>query len=195
MNPILNQKSKEINMTVLKAIRTRDSIRRYSDRPVDKDTLLTCLEAARLAPSAENSQPWRFIVLNESEKKEQFGKSVFTGVYRVSQFALKAPMILVLCANLDFMANRMGKLFTGIPFYLLDVGMAGEHFALQAAEMGLGTCWIGWFDVKKAHKILNLPKRIRVCALIAVGYPASDYTQKSHKRKNMQDIVHWNGWE
>lgn len=181
-------------MNVLNAILRRRSIRRYANRPVSRDTLLSCLDAARLAPSAENSQPWRFIVLDEEDKKEQLAKEVFTGVYRVSQFVVKAPAILVLCADLDFMANKMGKLFTGIPFYLLDVGMAGEHFALQAAEMGLGTCWIGWFDVKKAHQALNLPKRIRVCALMAVGYPPEDWKLKPHKRKKIEDIVHWNEW-
>ncbi|MBN2103273.1 nitroreductase family protein [bacterium] len=181
-------------MTVLKAVLNRDSIRRYSDKPVDRETLLTCLEAARLAPSAENSQPWRFIVLTDSDIKTRFGKNVFTGIYKTSQFVLKAPAILVLCADLDFTANRMGKLFTGIPFYLLDVGMAGEHFALQAAEMGLGTCWIGWFNMKKAHKALKLPKKIRICAMMAVGYPTQDWRLKPHKRKKLEDIVHWNGW-
>jgi len=181
-------------MSPLNVIERRRSVRRFSERPVDRNTLKTCLEAAHLAPSAENSQPWRFVVMDDPEFRQRFARTVFTGIYRPTQWAEKAPVLLALCADLDFLANRMGQLFQGIPFYLLDVGMAGEHFVLQATEMGLGTCWIGWFDVKKARKLLKLPKRIRLCSLMAVGYPPEDWTLRPHKRKNIEDHIHWNEW-
>ncbi|MBN1779690.1 nitroreductase family protein [bacterium] len=182
-------------MNILPAILHRRSVRRFSEKSVDREIILTCLDAARLAPSAENSQPWRFLVLDDPDLNQRFGQAAFSGVYKYTRWAVKAPVILAVCADLDFMANQLGRLFTGIPFYLLDVGMAGEHFALQAAEMGLGTCWIGWFHMKKARKALKLPRHIRLCALMAVGYPADDWVLKPHKRRKPEDIVRWNRWK
>lgn len=181
-------------MPIIHAIRNRRSVRRYADKHVDRKILNICLEAAHLAPSASNTQPWRFLVLDDPEKKKAFGDSVFNGVYRTTQWALHAPVILVICANRDFVTNRLGQALTGIPYYLLDVGMAGEHFALQAAELRLGTCWIGWFDARKARKFLKLPRSVRICSLMAVGYPADDWKLTPHKRKPLEEVVRWNGW-
>ena len=181
-------------MKILDVIQTRRSVRRFSEKKVDRKIIQTCLEAAHLAPSAENSQPWRFVILDDQETIKAFGASVFTGIYKTTQWAIKAPVLIALCSDLDFLANRMGRLFQGIPFYLLDVGIAGEHLVLQAAELGLGSCWIGWFNVKQAKKRLNLPRPIRICSLLALGYPAENWAPKPHKRKDIDLIIHWNGW-
>lgn len=181
-------------MSLIPAIQNRHSIRHFKNQRVERDKILSCLEAAHLAPSAENSQPWRFIVLDDPVFRREFDSSVFSGIYKTTQWAMKAPVLIALCANLDFMANRMGKLFQGIPFYLLDIGMAGEHLVLQATDQGLATCWIGWFNIKKARKLLKLPRYIRLCALIAIGYPSQNSTTKPHKRKMLDDFIHWNQW-
>jgi nitroreductase len=181
-------------MPIIQAILNRRSVRRFADKPVDRKILETCLEAAHLAPSASNSQPWRFLVLDDPEKKHAFGEAAFHGIFKATQWAMKAPVLLVICANRDFKTNRLGTVLTGIPFYLLDVGMAGEHFALQAVELGLGTCWIGWFDIKKARRFLKLPRSLRICSLMATGYPATDWKFTPHKRKELKEIVRWNGW-
>jgi nitroreductase len=181
-------------MPIIQAILNRRSVRRFADKHVDRMILNTCLEAAHLAPSASNTQPWRFLVLDDPEKKRSFGEAVFSGVYRATKWALEAPVILVICASRDFVTNQLGQALTGIPYYLLDIGMAGEHFALQAADLGLGTCWIGWFDTRKAQRILKLPRAFRICSLMAVGYPAEDWKLTPHRRKELTEVVRWNGW-
>ena len=179
---------------MIDAIEERFSIRRFESRPVEREKLIKCVEAARLAPSAENVQPWRFIIIDDDDIKEAFGREVFSGIYRATRWAIKAPVIVVLLADLNFIAHRMAKLFTGIPYYLLDIGIAGEHFVLQAQDLGLGTCWIGWFDVKKAHRFFKLPKKIRVCELMAVGYPDPGMGLKRRKRKSIEEILFFNSW-
>jgi len=182
------------DLKVLQIIRERRSVRKFDTRPVEREKILSCIEAARLAPSADNVQPWRFIVLDDPEVKERFGRVVFSGVYRVTRWAMKAPVIVVILADLNFLVHRMGKLFQGIPYYLLDVGIAGEHFVLQAHELGLGTCWIGWFHVKRAQKFFQIPRGVKVCELVAVGYPSSEWKPNPQKRKSMEEIVFFNEW-
>jgi nitroreductase len=179
---------------VLKVIQDRRSVRKFDSRPVEREKILTCAEAARLAPSADHIQPWRFIIIDDPEIKEKFGKEVFSGIYRVTRWALNAPVIVVLLVDLNFLVHRVAKIVQGIPFYLLDIGIAGEHFVLQAKELGLGTCWIGWFNVKRARKFLKVPVGVKVCELMAVGYPAEGWEPKLKKRKSLGEIVFWGGW-
>jgi nitroreductase len=179
---------------LLSAIRNRRSVREFDDRPVERNKIRICLEAARLAPSADNVQPWRFIVIDDPELKQDFGKTVFSGIYRVTRWALKAPVLLLILSDLHFFAHKIGGRVQKIPYYFIDIGIAGEHIALQAQNMGLGTCWIGWFDVKKAQKFFNIPKTIRVCEMMALGYPFKDWKPRSKKIKSLQEIVFINGW-
>ncbi|UCE42720.1 MAG: nitroreductase family protein [Candidatus Aminicenantes bacterium] len=178
-------------MSVNKLISQRRSIRRYLKNPVERKKILECLEAARLAPSADNVQPWRFLVIDDPEIKDKFSKAVFSGIYSVSKFAAKAPILIVILARLDIIANRIGKQIQGVNFYLIDVGIAGEHIVLQAEELGLGTCWIGWFNSRKARKVLNIPKKYKIVSLLSIGY----YEKRPHKekkRKALEDIAWFN---
>ncbi len=181
--------------SILQVIQDRRSLRRFDSRPVDRETILTCIEAARLAPSAENVQPWRFVVLDDPDVRAEFGETVFSGIYRPTRWALGAPVLIVLLANLDFVAHRVAKALQKIPFYLLDVGIAGEHLALQAQSMGLGTCWIGWFDVKKASNVLKLPRNVKVCGIMTLGYPAEGWSPNPKRRRSLDAITMFNGWK
>ena len=87
-------------------VRGRRSIRRYLDKPVDREVILTCIEAARLAPSADNVQPWRFLVIDDPELKAQYAKEVFSGIYSISRFAEKASVLILILARLDIIAER-----------------------------------------------------------------------------------------
>jgi nitroreductase len=178
-------------MSVKELIAQRRSIRRYLDKPVERDKILACLEAARLAPSADNVQPWRFLVIDNPGLKDKLTKEIFSGIYSVSKFAAKAPVLIVILARLDILANRLGKQIQGVQFYLLDVGIAGEHIVLQAEELGLGTCWIGWFHSRKARKILNIPRKYKIVSLLSLGYSESR-PQKEKKRKSLEDIAWFN---
>jgi len=108
-------------------VKSRRSIRRYLDKPVEREKVLTCIEAARLAPSADNVQPWRFLIIDDPELKTQYAKEIFSGIYSISKFAEKAPVLIVILARLDIIANRIGKQIQNIQYYLLDIGIAGEH--------------------------------------------------------------------
>ncbi|MFQ6108153.1 MAG: nitroreductase family protein [Candidatus Aminicenantales bacterium] len=172
----------------------RRSVRRYLDRPVRREKILTCLEAARLAPSADNVQPWRFLVIDDPAMKQRFAREAFSGIYFISRFAAKAPVLILILARLDIIANRIGKQIQGIHYYLIDIGIAGEHIVLQAEELGLGTCWIGWFDVRKTRRFFKIPRKYRIVSLLSLGYydrkPSSE-----KKRRKLEEIVWFNGFK
>lgn len=172
-------------------IEGRRSIRRYTDKPVEREKILACLEAARLAPSADNSQPWRFLVLDDPDLKDRFCDAVFSGIYSISKFAKGAPVQIVILARLDLIAHRVGKLIQDIHFHLLDIGIAGEHIVLQAAELGLGTCWIGWFNIRKARKFLQIPRAYKIASMISMGYYEHKPT-RTKKRHTLEEIVWFN---
>jgi len=175
----------------LELVRSRRSVRRFLDKPVEKDKILACLEAARLAPSAENVQPWRFLVIDDPGLKERFAAAAFTGIYSFSRFAAKAPALVLLLARPDLLANRIGKQIQDISFYLIDVGIAGEHFALQAEELGLGTCWIGWFNPRRTRKFFGIPRAFKVVCLLALGYPEGK-PGRERARKPLEEIAWFN---
>jgi len=174
-----------------KLVEQRRSIRRYLEKPVDKEKILACIEAARLAPSADNVQPWRFLIIDDPQLKAKFSKEAFSGIYYISRFAAQAPVLILVLGRLDIIANRLGKQIQKIHFYLIDIGIAGEHIVLQAEELGLGTCWIGWFNMRRARKIFNIPHKYKIVSLISMGY----YEKKPIKRKKrrkLEDIVWFN---
>jgi nitroreductase len=172
-------------------VRNRRSIRRYLDKPVDREVILTCIDAARLAPSADNVQPWRFLVIDDPELKAQYAKEVFSGIYSISRFAEKASVLILILARLDIIANRIGKQIQNIQFYLLDIGIAGEHIVLQAEELGLGTCWIGWFNIRKARKFLKIPRKYKIVSMLAMGH-YEKRPLKEKKRKKLEEIAWFN---
>ena len=172
-------------------IQQRRSIRRFLDRPVERDSVTKCIEAAHLAPSADNVQPWRFLIIDDPEIKARLTKEIFSGIYSFSKFAAQAPVIVVILAKLDVIANRIGKQIQNVHFYLLDVGMAGEHFVLQAEELGLGTCWIGWFNIRRTRKVLGIPRKYKIVSLLALGH-YEKRPRKERKRKPLEKIVWFN---
>lgn len=169
----------------------RRSVRRFLDKPVEREKIITCIEAARLAPSAQNVQPWRFLVVDDPEIRDRFAQDVFSGIYSVSRFAAKAPVFILQLAGLDIIAHVIGKQIQNVHFYLIDTGIAGEHLVLQAAELDLGTCWIGWFNIKKARKFFKIPKKYKIVNLFALGYYEKK-PPKEKKRKKLEEIVSFN---
>jgi nitroreductase len=174
-------------------IQKRASVRRYSDQPVSDAALLSLLEAARQAPSAENAQPWRFIAVRDRAARESLAQACFTGIFSPTRFAAKAPLIIALCAERGT-AVELAKSVKDRAMYQLDCGIAGEHLVLRAAEMGLGTCWIGWFDRRAARRPLGVPVHARVVCLIAVGYPAEGTARPAGPRRKLSDIAWLDSW-
>jgi nitroreductase len=175
----------------LDLVKKRRSVRRFLDKPVEREKIISCIEAARLAPSAQNVQPWKFLVVDDPEIKSRFAEVVFSGIYSPSRFAKHAPVFILQLACLDVITNVIGKQIQNIHFYLIDTGIAGEHIVLQATALDLGTCWIGWFNMKKARKFFNIPKKYKIVNLFALGYYEKK-PPKEKKRKRLEEIVSFN---
>jgi nitroreductase len=172
--------------TVMEIITKRYSAREYQDKPVEREKILEIVEAARLAPSTSNVQPWRFGVVEDPRLKDALVEKGM-GLVVSNRWAREAPVIIVMCAHLDWVVHRLGAKAADLQYYLLDIGIAGEHMVLTATELGLGTCWIGWFRAKAIKDILNIPKRWKVVALLTLGYPREEGAPKSRTRLDLDE--------
>lgn len=142
------------------------------------------MEAARLAPSACNSQPWKFIIIDDVKFKNSLCDKIFSGVYKSNMFAKQAPVIVVVISKKGNFMSKVGNLVRDTRFYLVDIGIAVEHFLLQATELGLGTCWMGWFNEAETKKALSLPKSTKIDVIFPIGYPAQPFRKKIRKPLN-----------
>lgn len=197
-------------------VAARRSIRRYEERPLPREHLERILEAARLAPSGTNRQPWRFILLSKKEEIEKVGPAVF------QPFVTTAAALFVCCIDRHaftgaMVKQRMGELVqagvvteeaaalytarpmpetveavTTPPLAYLDIGIAVEHMALQAAALGLGSCWVRMFDPARMHELLRLPRHMEVAVLLPVGYPAENPPPRP--RLTLEQILLQPGW-
>ena len=173
-------------------LRMRRSTRSFDSRPVKAEDVISIVEAARLAPSACNSQTWRFVTVTRPESIRRICHEAMRPVIP-NRWLEQAPLVFVGCSQLDVIANRIGSGVTGIEYYQIDLGIAMEHMVLKATELGLGTCWIGWFDENTLKKILNIPNKIKVSALLAVGY-SKDESSRKRKRNPLEKIVYSEKW-
>ncbi len=169
-------------MKVLDVIRKRYSCRAYQEKSVEQDKLDIILEAARLAPSARNTQDWRFVVVTDKDIKRQVA-----GTTNRPEVFEKAGAIIAACSNSDEVM-RCGQAIGPI-----DVAIALEHICLQAEDLGLGTCWIGSFDAGKARQILTIPEGVAIIELMALGYPAD--SKPEPKREPIEKIVCYDKWK
>jgi nitroreductase len=170
-------------MTVQDAIQTRQSVRVYSDRPVEKEKIVQLLESARIAPSAGNRQEWRFVVVTDESKRKKLARAAAG-----QTFVGEAPCVFVCCAETDEHRMRCGQLC-----YPIDVAIAIDHITLRAVELGLGTCWIGAFHEDEVRNLLRIPEEIRVVELLTVGYPAAS-TPPKKSRHDLGKIVFYEEW-
>ncbi len=182
-------------MALIDLIRHRRSVRHFLDKPVEREKLMLCLEAARLAPSACNSQPWKFIVVDNVELKDKLCSAAFGGVYSVMSFARRAPVIVVVVSEKARFLARIGSLFRGTNFYLIDIGIAAEHFVLQAEELDLGTCWLGWFDEGAVKRIMGVPRDRKIDVVIALGYPDRKRLGRPHERELVEEVSAFNSYD
>ena len=170
-------------MTFLELANRRQSTRRYEPgRRIAREALDRCLEAARLAPSACNSQPWSFVVADEPEQVRALAEAACGHApYAMNQFAMDASALVAVVTEKMKLAARLGAQFRGVQYSLVDIGIAGEHLVLQAAEEGLGSCWIGWFNERGVKNRLGLPRGKKVDLLICLGYAADFPREKVRK--------------
>lgn len=175
-------------------ILSRQSTRKYTDKAIPNALLLECIDAARLAPSASNSQPWKFIVVDDAHKKEAIAKTTYGTAVPFNKFVAQAPAIVVITLESETTVTRLGRAIKKKEWRLIDIGIAAEHFCLQAEELGLGTCMIGWFREKNAKEILDIPKNKSIALMISVGYPPEGYRKRTKIRKGIDEITTFNGY-
>jgi nitroreductase len=166
-------------MNILEIMRRRQSVRKYQATPVPDDVLARVLEAARVAPSGKNLQPWKFIIVRDPETKAKLAEASLN-----QRFIAEAPVVIVACGFPDNCYAKMGRYMKSWP---VDVAIALEHLILQAAEDGLGTCWIGAFEETEVKSILGVPKEAKVLALTPLGYPGERPGFRG--RKSLDEIV------
>ena len=176
-------------MTFLELVNRRQSVRRYvPGRRIPRDVLDRCLEAARLAPSACNSQPWSFVVVDGPEAVRELALAACTHPpYGMNRFAVDASALVAVVTEKMKLAARLGAQFRGVQYSLVDVGIACEHLVLQAAEEGVGSCWLGWFNERAVKRRLALSRRSKVDLLICLGYPA-DPAPRPKVRRVLDEI-------
>jgi nitroreductase len=169
-------------MSFLTLAESRRSVRRYHDREVEEEKLRTILEAGRLAPSACNFQPWHFVVIRDRKLKARLREA-----YDKDWF-IDAPVIIVAaCDRRTSWKRKDGKDYGDI-----DIAIAVDHITLAAAELNLGTCWVGAFDQWKAREALSLPYHIEPIILLPLGYPADEPREKS--REGLDSMLHQEGF-
>jgi nitroreductase len=170
-------------MTVIEAIRTRQSVRSYEKRPVEREKIEEVIEAARLAPSAGNRQEWRFVAVTDPAKRNKLAHESAG-----QAFVGEAPCVIACCAETDSHTMRCGQLC-----YPIDVAIAIDHLTLSAAELGLGTCWIGSFSEDEVKRILEIPEPVKVVELLTLGYP-KDPRPKAKNRLERDRILFFERW-
>ncbi len=178
-------------MEFIELVKKRKSTRKYLFKPVPRDVLNRSLEAARLAPSACNSQPWYFIVVDDEALKNKVAEAAFSGVHSLNSFAKSAPVLIIVLREKTKFFPMLAGWFQGISYDAVDLGIACEHFVLQAEEDGVGTCWLGWFNERAARKIIGLPAGKRIGAIISMGYPEKDEIMPKN-RKSIGEISRFN---
>ncbi len=169
-------------MDFTELINRRYSVRAYRPDPVDEEKLQQILEAARIAPTASNRQPFRLIVISTAGREAELQR-----IYR-RQWFVQAPIVLCICGVAAEAWTRMdGKSYVDI-----DAAIAMDHLILAATQLGLGTCWVGAFDPDAAREVLDLPEGVEPIAFTPLGYPAD--SARTKQRKPLSELVRQERW-
>jgi nitroreductase len=175
----------------LEMVANRQSVRAYSSKPIEREIINRCLEASRLAPSACNAQPWKFIVVDDPGLKNALADATQERILPINHFTKQAPVHVVVVREQANLTSKFGQVVKDKNFPLIDIGISVEHFCLQAVEEGLGTCILGWFNERKVKQLLGIPHTKRAELIITVGYPTSDVIREK-KRKPFNEICSYN---
>ena len=164
-------------------IAARYSVRAYRQDPVEDEKLQLVLEAARLAPTAANRQPIQLIVMHTAGRAEEIGR-----IYRRPWF-VQAPLVIAVCAISSQAWVRESDRFNA---RFIDAAIVADHLILEAANQGLGTCWVAAFNVEAARSVLALPPEAEPVIFTPLGYPADQPGQKT--RKPLSELVRYEHW-
>ncbi|MDR1718138.1 MAG: nitroreductase family protein [Prevotella sp.] len=175
-------------------VKQRQSTRAYdTTRTVDREIIARILEAARLAPSACNAQPWHFIVVDEPELKNKVADAASARLLGMNHFTKQAPVHIIVVEEKVNISSGIGGIVKDKHFAFLDIGIAASHICLAAEAEGLGSCILGWFTESKMKKLLNIPDNRRVVLDIVIGYPAQPLREK--RRKPVEEVISYNTYK
>lgn len=170
-------------MDVFEAIKTRRSIRAFTKEKVSEEEVQRLIDAARLAPSAGNIQPWKFVIVRDARTKRRLSAAALD-----QTFIEEAPVVIVVCADEARSGWRYGS--RGVILYCLqDTAAAVQNILLAACALGLGTCWVGAFHEEEVRKVVNTPRGMRPVAIVPVGYPAEKPSPRL--KRSISEIVHY----
>lgn len=175
-------------------VKQRQSTRAYdTTRTVDREIIARILEAARLAPSAYNAQPWHFIVVDEPELKNKVADAASARLLGMNHFTKQAPIHIIVVEEKVNISSGIGGIVKDKHFAFLDIGIAASHICLAAEAEGLGSCILGWFTESKMKNLLNIPDNRRVVLDIVIGYPAQPLREK--RRKPVEEVISYNTYK
>lgn len=175
---------------ILDLIISRQSDRKYSDKPVEKEKLERIIEAGRMAPSACNAQPWKFIIVTDPELIPKIAEAASAKLIGMNSFVAQAPVLLVIVREKPNFSSKVGGTIKNKDYSLIDIGVTTENICLQAKAEGIGSCIIGWFDESMLRRILIIPRSKRVELIITLGYSLSESREK--RRKSADETVSYN---
>lgn len=171
-------------MEFLELARQRYSVRAYKSTPVEAEKLQEVLEAARVAPTACNLQPFRLIVIHTKGREAELRR-----IYSPSWF-VQSPIVICICGiPSQSWVRKDRKNYRDV-----DVAIAMDHLILAATDLGLGTCWVGAFDAEEARKVLRLPADVEPIAFTPLGYPDDQPSHRHKIRKPMDELVRYEHW-
>jgi len=181
-------------MEFFELIQIRESCRQYADKMVEPEKITKILEAARLAPSGCNSQPWHFTVITEKQEADTLRGLIINGAgdgtSKLNTFVKSAPAFIVVSEEKAKLFPWPEKKYGSQHFAQLDVGQSVAYLTLAAADIGLGTCIIGMLCDREVEKLVKMPDESTVRMVITLGYPAEDKKPPRKKdRKDLSEIV------
>jgi nitroreductase len=177
----------------LEIAHSRHSIRNYKKDPISPEIIERCLEAAQIAPSACNAQPWHFVVVNDPKLKNSVADATSDKILPLNHFTKQAPVHIIIVKEKANISSQFGSVVKNKQYSLIDIGIAAEHICLQAASEGLGTCILGWFNEKRIKTLLDIPSTKRIPLIVVMGYPEKT-KEKRRARKKISEIVSYNSY-
>ncbi len=173
--------------TFLELAQVRQSDRAYLVKPVEQEKINSIIEAARLAPSACNAQPWKLIIVQDEVRRMAIADASSSKLIGMNHFSKQAPLQFVIIEERGNFTSKLGGWIKGKHFPEYDLGIVASHICLAAADEGLGSCMLGWVNEEKVRKILSVPDKKRVAMVILVGYTAQPHRPKV--RKPIEQLV------
>jgi nitroreductase len=183
-------------MDAFEVMKWRRSVRNFAPRKIEQEKLIQILEIARLAPSSSNRQAWHFVVINDPAIIDKIPRQVAMGDKMIISWLKDVPCVIAGCYT-KAVTHHIAKLFDH-ENHLIDITIAMTHICLAATALGIGSCFVGWFNTKKLKKLLHLPAQYHVAVLLALGYPADASSNegiggiKPRPRKKFDEVVSLN---